>query len=166
MQRLGAQLCSRFCGPFWVVLQVDVRLHGVHAPDAVLFGCALEDPGIVGHDEPEIGAAGIVKVPESINHRGWWVHRDIHGRDSERRELRVHPRSGEPGHCVLDAMLAEHITDDTCEGITGSRSDVAAVDCVLREAVGLSPGVEKQAGVLGTNAPAFISRQIALLFQT
>jgi hypothetical protein len=142
MQHLGAQVRGGLGGPFGVVLQIDVRLNRVHAPDAALFGCALEDPGIVWHNQPQIGAAGIVAVPESFEDRSGWVSRHEHGGGSERGERGEHPGGGKPGRCVLDTLLAEHITDESHEGITGPRSDVPTVHGVPREAVGLLPGVE------------------------
>jgi len=49
-EALGGLWCT-----FGVVLEVDVDLHGVNAPDAVLFDGALEHVRIVRDRQPEIG---------------------------------------------------------------------------------------------------------------
>ena len=42
-----------------MLFEVEIRLHGMNAANTVSLIGALEDAGVVGHDQPEVGSSSI-----------------------------------------------------------------------------------------------------------
>ena len=73
--------------------------------------------------------------------------------------------AGEPGGRVLDPLLGEGVADEPQERVSRSCGDVPLVERVLRELVGLAPGVEQQRRVLRTDSAAFVPDDVVLLLE-
>ncbi len=129
-------------------LEVEVDLHRVNAPDAVLLNGPLKHASVVWHHQPEIRTTRALPISKSFEEHGRRVCRQVERSYPERGEAGQGPRTGKSGSRMLDSLFRKCVPNEPQEGVPRSRRNMAPVDSMLRKLIGFAPCIEQQGGGL------------------